>query len=92
MIRYSDDEMMEYVRESSEVAVRFIMEEASVSESRARSWIKRYWMCMKKPKTFRALVNSKKALKADNSKFKDLEKRLEICQQLLLDGCSNDRK
>jgi hypothetical protein len=92
VISYSDDEKMEYVSASSKVAEQYIMEHAEVSESRAQAWIKKYRACIGKQKTFRAMVNHKKGLKAEKCKFKDLEKRFEICQQLLLDGRSNDRK
>lgn len=92
MARYNEEERLDYVRQASQAAVQYIREAAGISESRAQDWIQKYWLSIRKPYRFGQLAKQKNELKIEQRKFKDLEKRLEVCQQLLLDGCSNDRK
>ncbi len=92
MSKYEEVEKLNYVRGAYTEAVEYIREEASVTESRAEAWIQKYWRSINRGFSFGQLIKEKNELKIKLRKFKGLDKRLEICQELLLDGCTNDRK
>ncbi len=92
MARYNDEQKLEYVRMASQAAVQEIVEQAGVSESRAQDWIKKFWGVIRRPDSYGKLCREKNELKINKSDFNKLEQERDFYKQLLLDGCTQDRK
>ncbi len=92
MARYKNDQKLAYVRQASQAAVQDIVRNAGVSESRAQAWIKEYWGVIRRPDSYGKLCRDKNVLKIKKADFNKMEQERDFYQQLLLDGCTQNKK